>query len=100
MKSSSNNSTTRLNVLSRITAAVFGGYAMSQAVSIAVAAILPISRGEGVLSAMILSFAIYTVAIIWAFAARTATRAWLGLLLPILILALPVWFIVTGGGIA
>jgi hypothetical protein len=34
------------------------------------------------------SFAVYTVAIVWVFAARSATTAWLGLLIPGLVCAL------------
>ncbi|MGT2490831.1 DUF3649 domain-containing protein [Cupriavidus basilensis] len=37
---------------------------------------------EAVMTASLLSYAIYTGAALWAFAARSARRAWLGLLAP------------------
>jgi hypothetical protein len=40
------------------------------------------------------SFLVYTGAVIWVFAVRSATRAWVGLLvaaLPLVLAAWPVW---------
>ncbi len=39
-------------------------------------------------SAMMTSFLSYLVAVLWCFACRSAWQAWLGLLLPSLVLAL------------
>lgn len=68
-------------MLARVLAAIFGGYALAHLVSLALVGLLPISRVDAVLIATQLSFAIYTAAIIWSFAARTAGQAWAGLLL-------------------
>lgn len=72
----------RWSVVSRIAAAVLGGYALATALSIALAGIMSGPRADAVLAATILSFTIHLAAILWAFAARCAGRAWLGLLVP------------------
>lgn len=79
----------RWGVVSRVAAAALAGYALSHVGVIVLAAALPASRAEGVLVAMMASFAIFTGAIVWAFAARSAGRGWLGLLVPTLALAAP-----------
>ncbi len=80
-------------LLSRIVAALLGGYGLAALASVAAVA-LPISRSEAVLTGMLTSFAIYAGAVIWTFAARSAWRAWGGLLvvaLPLAIVASTVW---------
>jgi hypothetical protein len=67
-------------LVSRIVAALFGGYALAALSSVAVLA-LPLSKPQAVLTGMLASFAIYAGAVIWVFAARTALKAWAGLLL-------------------
>ncbi|TDN56802.1 hypothetical protein C7389_101181 [Azoarcus indigens] len=73
-------SAARLDVLSRLLAAVAGGYLAATAVAMAVAALWPGPRAEGVMAATLLSFALYAGAVMWAFAARRARSAWFGLL--------------------
>lgn len=80
-------------LLSRITAAVLGGYGLGALTSVATLA-LPVSRTEAVLAGMQLSFVIYTIAVIWVFAVRSATRAWIGLAIaaiPLLLATWPAW---------
>ena len=80
-------------LLSRIVAAMFGGYALAALTSVAAVA-LPMSRPEAVLTGLLLSFVVYALAVIWVFAVRSARRAWAGLLvaaLPLLLAAWPVW---------
>lgn len=72
----------RLALLSRVTAAVIGGYAFASVGTLFLSHLLPASPPEAVLGATLFSFAIYTAAVIWVFAAATPLRAWLGLLLP------------------
>ena len=67
-------------IISLVLAATFGGYLLSSAVMIFIAAILPLSRADAVITSALLSFAVYTAAIIWVFAVKNAQRAWLGLL--------------------
>ncbi|WP_377810447.1 DUF3649 domain-containing protein [Azospirillum sp. A29] len=78
---------------SRIVAALFGGYAPAALGSVAALA-LPMSKPQAVLTGMLASFAIYAAAVVWVFAARSALRAWAGLLAaaaPLLLAAWSVW---------
>lgn len=72
----------RWSVASRTLAAALGGYALANSLPVALLAMLPMSAADAALSAIQLSFLIYLGAILWAFAARSAWHAWLGLLLP------------------
>jgi hypothetical protein len=72
----------RLAVLSRLAAAVFGGYALATMLPILLSHALPMPKAEAVMTAVLLSFVVYTCAILWAFAAGTAAKAWSGLLIP------------------
>ncbi len=49
------------------------------------------ARSDAVLVAMPLSFVVYTGAVMWAFAARSACAAWLGLGPPALLAGLVAW---------
>lgn len=82
----------RLAVLSRTLAAAAGGYALMIAFDAALTLLLPIARRSAFLYAVQAGFLIYTLAIIWAFSARTATRAWLGLLAALASLSLVVGY--------
>ena len=85
--------TAHLPLVSRIVAAVLGGYALAALTSVAVLA-LPMERGEAVLTGMMLSFIVYAAAVIWVFAASSARRAWAGLLVvgaPLLLVDLGIW---------
>lgn len=86
----------RVDVFVRLLAAVFGGYALATLLSLVVAGLFPMPRADAAMTALLLSFAVYTAAILWAFAARSAGRAWAGLLLP----ALPagLWLLLRGVG--
>jgi hypothetical protein len=84
-------------LLSRIVAALFGGYALAGLASVAVLA-LPMSKPQAVLTGMLASFAIYTGAVVWVFAVRSAGRAWAGLLVAAAPLALAAWSVWTWGG--
>lgn len=65
----------------RLAAALLAGYAASNGLAIGLAALLPGGKAEAVLAATMLSFVLYALAVLWAFAARTPGLAWLGLLL-------------------
>jgi hypothetical protein len=83
----------QLPLVSRIVAALFGGYALAALTSVATLA-LPLARSEAVFAGMVASFLVYAGAVIWVFAVRSATRAWVGLLiaaLPLLAAAWTVW---------
>jgi len=68
-----------LGVIARTGAATLGGYATANSAAIALAHALPGPRAEAVVSGLLASFAIYLLAILWAFGARSVARAWLGL---------------------
>ena len=76
---------------SRTLAAVFGGYALAACATTALALWLPAAPATAVITANLLSFLIYTVAVLWAFATRSAARAWVGILMPALVLAALAW---------
>lgn len=80
-------------VVSRILAAVFGGYGLAALVSVA-ALRLPLSATEAVMAGMLASFLFWAGAVIWVFAVASAGRAWGGILvlgLPLLWLCKAVW---------
>ncbi|WP_394680716.1 DUF3649 domain-containing protein [uncultured Comamonas sp.] len=80
-------------VASRLLAGSLGGYALAQLLPVALVAILApaLPRADAVLVAMQLSFVVYAVALMAAFAARSAGRAWAGMLLTSLGSALVAW---------
>jgi len=84
------------SLMSRIAAAVLGGYALAHTLSIALAAALQLPRPEAALFAIQGSFLVYTAAVLWAFAARSAWAAWLGLLVPTALTALVTWGLIYG----
>ncbi|WP_043114475.1 hypothetical protein [Solimonas soli] len=69
----------RLAVLSRVLAAVFGGYLLTSLATALLAHLLPGPRAESVLAATMLSFALYAGIVLWVFAANSAARVWRGL---------------------
>jgi hypothetical protein len=87
-------------LVSRIIAAIGGGYVVAALASVAVLA-LPMDKSQAVITGMLASFAIYAGAVVWVFAVRSAWRAWAGLLVVAAPLALAVWAVssglVTGG---
>lgn len=76
-----------LAVVSRIFVAIFGGYVFAATASVFLSYILPMQRADALMTGILLSFAFYTGAIIWAFAARTGILAWAGILLPSIAMA-------------
>lgn len=78
-------------LISRVVAAVAGGYAVGALVSVACAVLLPLARSEAVITGMMLSFLAYAGVVLWAFAARNTWRAWAGVLLPGLLLLMASW---------
>lgn len=76
----------RWSIFSRVMAAIFGGYLFTSIVIALLAILLPGSRAEAVLAAMLLSFLIYAGVVMWVFACRTASHAWTGILLSSLVM--------------
>ncbi|MAA73587.1 MAG: hypothetical protein CMN28_02635 [Salinisphaeraceae bacterium] len=84
-------------VTSRLLAATLGGYALSVVAGVVAGYGLSVARPDAVLVGMMFSFVVYTGAFLWAFSTRSATRAWLGMVVPTLLLAGPAWWITQGG---
>lgn len=78
----------RLGVASRTVAAIVGAYAMAAASTAVLSLALPMPRVDAVMTATLLSFTVYTCAVIWVFAARDALHAWLGIGVPTVVMGL------------
>ncbi|MFJ4395687.1 DUF3649 domain-containing protein [Pseudomonas sp. NPDC089396] len=78
----------RLAVTSRSLAALLGGYLLASMASVCISLLLPLPQVDAALTGMMLSFVFYLLAFIWCFACRSAWRAWLGMLVPSLLLGL------------
>lgn len=87
----------RLAVASRALAAIFGGYGLAAAFCVCLALTLPLDKSEAAIAGGVLGFIVYCAAVIWVFAARSALRAWAGVLLPALALAAVAWLAKSGG---
>lgn len=74
----------RLAVLSRVVAAMLGGYIVTNMYAIVLSKLLPMPRAEAVGTALLSSFAIYAAIAMWVFAVRSASKAWGGLLIALL----------------
>lgn len=61
----------RWQVFGRIVIATLGGYAFTLLLGILLTHLLPISKSSAVMTASLLSFAIYTSVIIWVFSAKS-----------------------------
>ncbi|MET1076867.1 MAG: DUF3649 domain-containing protein [Pseudomonas sp.] len=68
------------STLSRVLAAVLGGYALAYTATAFLTVYLPLARGDRAVFASLACFAVWTAVVIYVFAARSAGRAWLGLL--------------------
>lgn len=80
------------NLLTRILAAVLGGYALAHTLPVMLFSLLPVARSDAALWAAQLSFLVFACAIIWVFAVRTALRAWVGLAVPSVVCGLLTWW--------
>jgi len=63
----------------RLLAALAGGYVVANLAAVAVGEALPIARVDAAYTGFLLGFAVYAGVVVWAFAAATARRVWLGL---------------------
>jgi len=88
----------RWGVLSRAVAAAAGGYFVVSLLQVALTALLPWDDYKALLFSSQTGYLYYTGIIIWCFAARSARRAWLGLGVVVLPLALiDAWYLVQRG---
>ncbi len=78
-------------VAQRVIAALFAGYGISVLASIGLVVALPLARTEAIIAAAMLGFLLHACVALWAFAAATLTRMWIGLALLAAPLALLAW---------
>lgn len=71
-----------LGVLSRSLAAMVGGYALALSSAACMALVLPMPRSQAVLTGMMIAIVLCACAALWAFATRSALRAWVGIGVP------------------
>ena len=94
----------RVAVASRAIAGILGGYGLAAlatgCVSLALARWTDMARAEAVVTASLLSFLWYALAVIWVFAVRSATRAWVGLLMAAAVRMPAAWVAWHAGGSA
>ncbi|MCX5462702.1 DUF3649 domain-containing protein [Alcaligenes parafaecalis] len=90
----------RLQVLSRIVAATIGGYALASAATVLLTLLWPLPKGQAVLATNMLSFVWYTIAVMWVFSTRSATRAWVGMVLPTALIALLSFLLIPAGAVS
>ncbi|MGO4332982.1 DUF3649 domain-containing protein [Cupriavidus sp. 2TAF22] len=83
----SRNGRYRLDVASRVVAAIGGGYVLAALATGLLAVVLPMPPSEAVTTATLLSFSLYACAVLWVFAAGSALRAWAGLAIPAAVMA-------------
>jgi len=81
----------RAALVARVTAAVAGGFAMAVLTSMATLA-LPWSRVDAVLGGTMLGILMHAAIVVWVFAARTALRAWVGMVVLALPLLCAAWY--------
>lgn len=77
----------RLAVASRSLAAMAGGYLLANLFVLAFRAQVPMEPRDAGQLALMLSFVVFALAAIWAFATRDAWRAWIGILVPVALCA-------------
>lgn len=77
-------------LITRIVAALLGGYALAALSSVAMLA-LPMNKVQAVITGTLLSFLVYAGAVIWVFAVRSALKAWMGLIIVAVPLGLAAW---------
>ncbi|SEL46038.1 Protein of unknown function [Pseudoxanthomonas sp. GM95] len=82
-----------LGVLSRSLAAIFGGYALAASTGALMAVALPMARSQAVLTGMLTAIVICACAALWAFAVRSAWKAWWGIVTPAVLMALATWLL-------
>ena len=82
----------RAGIGARVLAAVTGGYGIPATYAFASARLLAMPRLDAVMSGTLLSFALMPAVVIGVFLARSARRAWIGILLILALLAFAGWW--------
>ena len=80
-------------VAARVLAAVLLGYLLTNTSAVLLGFLLPMSKVDSVLTASLLSFAIYTAIIMWIFSVKTLRTVWLGLGLASVVTGVGAWLL-------
>jgi len=92
------NTAYRWSVASRFIAAAVGGYVIVTLMQLAAVALVPAEFYKALLITSQTGYLFYTGIIIWCFAARTATRAWMGLgVAAVPLVLISAWYLLTRG---
>lgn len=89
----------RWSLALRLLTAIVGGYALATTGGLLFAAALPVNRVDGVMLGLLLSFALYCVAVMWVFAVHSLRRACLGVWAFALAAGLLAWGVNAGAGL-
>ncbi len=81
----------RLNVASRVMAAVVGGYALVAAIQLLLTLISPVAPAG--MGARLVIYAIHIAILMWVFHTRSVTRAWAWLILWTLVVYAASWML-------
>lgn len=97
-----NFSRLRWSVLSRILAAMLGGYGLAITSSLFVSQLFMTSAGkyQAIHIGLMLTFFVYACAAMWVFSVATATKAWLGLIKLTLFFSITTWLLMQFNGAA
>ncbi|WP_063922932.1 DUF3649 domain-containing protein [Cupriavidus basilensis] len=85
-------------VISRVCAAIFGGYAATAALAVLLARLLPLPKASATTAAILSTALLYLCAILWAFAARSPSRVWAVLGTVALVAGALSWRLIAWGG--
>ena len=90
------NSLSNWKLVARIFAAIFGGFLLTLSSSMLLSQVLDMIGMDKInasMTAMLLSFAIYTAIVIWFFAIASVKKVWINLLTSLAITGSLVWLI-------
>ncbi len=79
------------DITMRSALAILGGYAFTYAFTAALARLLPLSAADALVVATLPAFLVYTIALLWAFAARDLRRVCCGVLLAVPLAVIGFW---------
>lgn len=87
----------RWMVLSRVLAAVVGGYTLTSFGTVLLALLWPLPQAEAILASTMLSFALYVCVVLWVFATKRLRTIWCVLATASALCAGGSWLLLPGG---
>ena len=85
----------RWHIASRVFAAAVPGFVLTNTSGVLLSFLLPGDRINGVATATLLSFAIYTAIVMWTFSVKRLRTVWIGLMLGIVVTGAGAWLLYT-----